>query len=79
MLSVGKDAQSTWKSEKEMESSLDRTIIYLTDERRYGYLLQLGAFASRVEYVDEFGNIIDTYVENEDFEELEEPFTYEQE
>jgi hypothetical protein len=60
-----------------MESN--RTIIYLTGERRYGYLITLNAFISRVQYVDDFGNDVDTYVENDEFEVWEEPLTYEQE
>lgn len=76
MLSVGKDAPVTWKCEPVMENNLDRTVIYLTEERRYGYLISLGAFVSRIEYVDEFGNTVDTYVENDEWEE---PFIYEQE
>lgn len=79
MLSVSKVVPVTWKSGPEMESSNDRTIVHLTDEHRFGYLVSLGAFVSRIEYVDEFGNTIDTYVENDEFEIWEEPFTYEQE
>lgn len=78
MLSVSKDAPVTWKSGPEMESK-DRTVVYLTEERRFGYLISFGAFVSRLEYVDEFGNTIDTYVENDEFIVWEEPFTYEQE
>jgi hypothetical protein len=78
MLSASKDAQPIWKCDQEMENK-GKTVIYLTEERRYGYLLSLGAFVSRVEYVDEYGNTIDTYVENDEFNILEEPFTYEQE
>jgi len=61
-----------------MESK-GRTIVYLTEERRFGYLVSLGAFVSRVEYVDEYGNTVDTFVENDEFKVWEEPFTYEQE
>lgn len=78
MLSVSKDAPVIWKSGPEMESK-DRTVVYLTEERRFGYLISLGAFVSRLEYVDEFGNTIDTYVENDEFKVWEEPFTYEEE
>jgi hypothetical protein len=78
MLSVSKDARVIWKSGPEMESK-DRTIVYLTEERRFGYLISLGAFVSRVEYVDEYGNVVDTFVENDEFIVWEEPFTYEQE
>ena len=78
MLSVSKDVPVTWKSGPEMESK-DRTVVYLTEERRFGYLISLGAFVSRLEYVDEYGNTIDTYVENDEFTIWEEPFTYEQE
>lgn len=78
MLSVSKDVPVTWKSGPEMESK-DRTVVYLTEERRFGYLISLGAFVSRLEYVDEYGNTIDTYVENDEFIVWEEPFTYEQE
>lgn len=79
MLSVSKDAHVSWKSGQEMESNSGRTVVYLTEDRRFGYLLSLGAFVSRVEYVDEFGNNIDTYVENDEFIVWEEPFEYEQE
>jgi len=78
MLSVSKDALHTWKSGQEMESK-GRTVIYLTEERRFGYLVSLGAFYSLVEYVDEFGNAVIIYVENDEFIEMEEPFTYEEE
>lgn len=78
MLSVSKDALCIWKSDQEMESK-GRTIVYLTEERRFGYLVSLGAFVSRVEYVDEYGNTVDTFVENDEFKVWEEPFTYEQE
>jgi len=61
-----------------MESK-GRTVIYLTEERRFGYLVSLGAFYSLVEYVDEFGNAVIIYVENDEFIEMEEPFTYEEE
>lgn len=79
MLSVSKDAPVIWKSGPEMESNSGRTVVYLTEERRFGYLVSLGAFMSRVEYVDEYGNDVDTYVENDEFVIWEEPFTYEQE
>jgi len=78
MLSVSKDAHATWKLDQEMESNQGRTVIYLTEERRYGYLLSLGAFVSLVTYNDGFGEIT-TYVENDEFRIMEEPFTYEQE
>ncbi len=60
-----------------MESN--KHIVYLTELRRYGYLVTLNAFVSRVQYVDDMGNEVDTYVENDEFEVWEEPFTYEQE
>lgn len=79
MLSASKDAPVIWKSDQEMESQSGRTVVYLTEERRFGYLISLGAFVSRVEYVDEYGNTVDTYVESDEFIVWEEPFTYEQE
>lgn len=79
MLSVDKDVHAIQRYGRVMENNPDRTIIYLTEERRYGYLVSLGAFVSRVEYDDGYGNIVDTFLENEDFEIWEEPITYEQE
>jgi hypothetical protein len=79
MLSVGKDAPVTWKSGQEVESNQGRTVVYLTEEHRFGYLISLGAFFSRLEYEDDYGNTVDTFVENDEFIVWEEPFTYEQE
>lgn len=78
MPSADKDVRAILRSEKEMESNQGKTIIYLTEERRFGYLLTLGAFVSRVEYVDDFGNTIDSFVENDEFE-IWESEIYEQE
>lgn len=73
-----KDVHVIWRSYPEMESSKNQ-IVYLTELRRFGYLITLNAFVSRVLYVDNFGNEVDTFVENDEIEEWEEPFTYEQE
>ena len=51
-------------------------LIYLTYERTYGILLSMGAYASLVKY-EKDGIVNEVYVENNEFEELGEPFEYE--
>lgn len=55
----------------------NRTVVYLTEERRFGYLVSQGAYASRVEFDDDFGNVVDTFVENDEMVIWEEPSVYE--
>lgn len=57
-----------------------KAVIFLTEERVYGYLISLGAYVSRVYYVTD-GMDVDTYIENDEYilMEEEEPFTYERE
>lgn len=68
-------APVTWRSYQEMESDQGSAIIWLSQERVYGYLISLGAFASRVAYVQD-GHDYDVWVENDEFEIWEEPSTY---
>lgn len=53
-----------------MEST-SGTVIYLTEEHVYGYLVSYGAFVSRVQFTDRAGNECDCYIENNEFIELE--------
>lgn len=61
------------------QETAGKPIIYLTEDRKYGYLLSLGAHMSRVLFVED-GIEIDTYVENDEYILIEEePFIYERE
>jgi hypothetical protein len=47
-------------------SFINYTIVYLVDEKVYGEVLSLGAYASRVHFIKD-GFEHDVYVMNEDF------------
>jgi hypothetical protein len=73
------DVPVTWRSSRAMEHNTNKTIIWMTEERVFGNLISFGAYVSRVEFTDRYGNDCDEMVENDEFEILKEPFTYEQE
>lgn len=79
MLLENKDVPAYWKSDQEMESTKDK-VIHLTELRRYGYLIELHAFISKVKYFNDEGIEVFAYVENDDFRLVEEElFIYERE
>lgn len=70
---ASKDAHVISQWSKAMD---DKPIVWLTEERKYAYLLSVGAYVSRVYFVEN-GIEYDIYVENDEYILMEEPFTHE--